>query len=110
MTAEDIRREREAAERKAFWLAAPLPLTDYYADGCDVKRHDTRESVHVAESHWGACLVMMAAHNRNREDHADAYGRTGWLEDCSACGASGTDYGETCVTCGGCGWTRGNDA
>lgn len=106
MTVEDIRKEREEAEREAFFIAAPLPLVGYCADGNDVKREDTRETVHTANSHWGACLVMLAAGRRDVKDHADAYGYTGWLSDCHCCNASGIDYGETCVTCGGYGWIR----
>jgi len=41
-----------------------------------------------------------------READADAYGRTGEREDCFACNGSGQEYGETCLTCGGFGWTR----
>lgn len=106
MTVDEFRQQREAREHAAFWAAAPLPLVDMYADGNDVRRHDTRESVYTAASHWDACLVMMAAHNRNEEDHADAYGRTGHMEDCDCCGGSGVEYDETCVACGGFGWVR----
>lgn len=36
----------------------------------------------------------------------DAYGRTGQSYVCFACNGSGTEYGETCLTCGGFGWCR----
>lgn len=36
----------------------------------------------------------------------DAFGRTGDKQDCLMCCATGTEYGDTCVTCGGLGWTR----
>lgn len=106
VTVDEIRKDREARESAAFFIAAPLPLVDYYADNNDVRRIDTRESVYTADSHWGACLVMMAAHSRNVDDHADAYGRTGEQMDCGCCGKTGIEYDETCVTCGGFGWVR----
>lgn len=106
MGVDEIRKDREARESAAFWIAAPLPLVDFYADGCEVKRHDTRESVYTASNHWDACLVMMAAHRRNVDDHSDAYGRIGEQSDCDCCRGSGVEYDETCVTCGGYGWIR----
>ena len=40
------------------------------------------------------------------EVEEDAYGRTGERYDCDCCGATGVEYGETCVICGGFGWIR----
>ncbi len=40
------------------------------------------------------------------EVEPDAYGREGERSACWACGGTGTEYGETCLTCGGFGWLR----
>lgn len=106
MTVDDVRREREARERTAFFVAAKLPLSHFYADNNDVRDEETHEVVHTAASHWDACLVILAANSRIKEDHADAYGRTGEQMDCDCCQGSGIEYDETCVTCGGFGWVR----
>lgn len=42
----------------------------------------------------------------SEDDEPDAYGREGQREDCWACNATGMEYGETCVACGGYGWVR----
>lgn len=102
MTVDDVRREREAREARAKEVAATMPPGDYYADDIYVRRHGDRAIMHACSTHWDACLVMMAA----PKIEPDAYGRTGEMEDCMACGGSGVEYGETCVTCGGFGWVR----
>ena len=38
------------------------------------------------------------------DDNLDAWGNAGEMVDCMSCGGIGTEYGETCVTCGGFGW------
>lgn len=35
----------------------------------------------------------------------DAYGNEGEEEVCMSCDGTGMEYGETCVTCGGLGYT-----
>jgi len=100
MTVDDVRREREAREAQARKAASTLPPGNYYADGNVVRDHDARTPWYIAASHWDACLVMLYAGT------PDAYGRTGEMEDCMACGGSGVEYDETCVTCGGFGWVR----
>lgn len=40
------------------------------------------------------------------EVEEDAYGRVGERVGCWVCHGSGTEYGETCVTCGGFGWVN----
>jgi DnaJ-class molecular chaperone len=40
------------------------------------------------------------------EIEPDAYGRTGERDECDCCGGTGVEYGETCLVCGGFGWTR----
>jgi DnaJ-class molecular chaperone len=42
----------------------------------------------------------------SEELEPDAYGRTGERSKCDSCGGTGVEYGETCVGCGGYGWTR----
>lgn len=39
------------------------------------------------------------------EEIVDAWGNTGEEEDCMTCDGTGVEYGETCVTCGGLGFT-----
>lgn len=102
---EEVRREREAREAAAKAIAETLPEGRYYAADSDVCDEATRDVVFSAASHWDACLIMMAAHERQFAE-PDAYGRTGPASDCWVCGASGTEYGETCVTCGGFGYVR----
>lgn len=106
MTADDVKREREARECAARAIAESLPIARYYAADNEVRNEATHEVAFEAASHWDACLVMMAAHNLNEEDHADAYGRTGQMDDCGCCCGCGLEYGETCLTCGGFGWVR----
>ena len=40
------------------------------------------------------------------DDNLDAWGNAGEAETCMICDGSGTEYGETCVTCGGLGWVN----
>lgn len=57
ITADRLHREARAAER-----AATLPPGDYFADGHNVARWNgcTAEPVVKCESHWDACLVLLA--------------------------------------------------
>lgn len=61
MSVEAIRAERERREAVAAERAAKLKPGDYYADGNEVREHGTRATVATCESHWDACLVMLAA-------------------------------------------------
>jgi len=63
MSVEAIRAEREANEAKAAERAASLlPGLDLYADGNCVKSRSPEgvRTVLVCESHWNACLVLLA--------------------------------------------------
>lgn len=79
-------------------------MSAHYADGNTVRRHSDRSIVSEHESHWAAVQVLLALPADDEEP--DAYGRTGEQSDCGVCGATGVEYGETCVTCGGFGWVR----
>jgi hypothetical protein len=59
-TAEAIRVEREEREACAKDRAAKLQPGDYYADGVFLKRRDDREFRLRCETHWDACLVLLA--------------------------------------------------
>ena len=59
MSLDRIRQQRLDQENRAKDRAAGLPKGDYYADGKDCV--DRISGARVAcESHWDACLVMMA--------------------------------------------------
>lgn len=104
MTPRDrIRADRERREAAAKELASTLPSGDYYADDSAVVDRLTGIRTECRGTHWDACLVMLAI------PEPDAYGRTGERLDCGPCDATGVEYGETCVTCGGYGWVRGNE-
>lgn len=63
MSIEAVKRAREHAETRAANIAATLPDGDYYADGSDcVERISGART--ACDTHWDACLVMMAANRR----------------------------------------------
>lgn len=60
LTVDDIRRERETREQRAIERASKLaPDGDYYASGTAVL-HRGFGKVVECESHWDACLVLLA--------------------------------------------------
>lgn len=60
MALDRIRQQRLDQENRAKARAAELPKGDYYADGKDCVDRINGHRV-ICESHWDACLVMMAA-------------------------------------------------
>lgn len=63
MSLDRIRQQRADQESRAATRAAELPNGDYYADGKDCV--DRISGIRVTcESHWDACLVMLAVGNR----------------------------------------------
>lgn len=79
-------------------------MSAHYVSGHALMRHSDRSVVREYGSHWLAVEALLAL--PDEEVEPDAYGREGERSDCWACAATGTEYGETCVTCGGLGWTR----
>lgn len=62
MSVDLIRIERERAEAQAAKRAKTLKPGDYHANGNFVAKHEDGAIVHVieCESHWDACLVLLA--------------------------------------------------
>jgi len=57
--------EREAAEARASERATGLPEGDYFANSHFVAKHTPErgiENVLECETHWDACLVLLARH------------------------------------------------
>lgn len=75
----------------------------HYVSGNCVMRHSDRAVISEYSSHWAAVQALLTL---PEDEEPDAYGRTGARSDCWCCGATGVEYGETCVTCGGYGWVR----
>jgi len=66
---EQIRIEREAADARAAKRADQLEPGDYYASNNFLMVRSPQGSVLgtvavACESHWGACLVMLALHKK----------------------------------------------
>lgn len=76
-------------------------MNTHYVSGNNVMRHSDRAVISTHSSHW---LAVQALLELPDEEEPDAYGRTGERSDCWVCGSTGTEYGETCVTCGWFGW------
>jgi len=55
-----ISADRKAREARAKERAASLPAGDYHAANSDVVNSETRAPVLECESHWDACLVLLA--------------------------------------------------
>ena len=60
MTPEQVRINRELRESRAEIRAAKLPPGDYSAYNNFVSDNATLECVMTCESHWDACLVLLA--------------------------------------------------
>lgn len=60
MTVEQVRADREAREQRAKERAKDIPPGNYHAYDNFVVNSDTRESVVECETHWDACLVLIA--------------------------------------------------
>jgi hypothetical protein len=59
-TLDQIRGDRIAQYERANDRAAKLAPGDYYASSCDVVER-TAGVILTVETHWDACLVMLAA-------------------------------------------------
>ena len=60
MTPEQVRINRELREARASIRAAKLPPGDYSAYGNQVICNESHNPVVECESHWDACLVLLA--------------------------------------------------
>jgi len=60
MTVEQVRADREARERRANERAKDIPPGNYHAYDNFVVNSDTRATVVECETHWDACLVLIA--------------------------------------------------
>lgn len=63
-TADDIRIVREAREAAAATIVATLPPGDYYAFDNAVMQRGSRVPVVTCDTHWDACLIMLAIGRR----------------------------------------------
>lgn len=61
MTVEQIRAQREMREARAAERAKTLGPGDYFAFDNFVCSRVSRQAVMECESHWDACLVLLAA-------------------------------------------------
>lgn len=60
MSVESVKEEREMREKRAKERAMTLPPGDYHASDEFVVNTKTYEAVMECESHWDACLVLIA--------------------------------------------------
>ena len=65
MTPEQVRINRELREARAAIRAATLPPGDYSAYDNQVICNASRKPVMECESHWDACLVLLAHGNKS---------------------------------------------
>lgn len=65
MTVEQVRADREARERRAAERAKDIPPGEYHAYDNFVVCNRTYETVVECETHWDACLVLIAIGGNN---------------------------------------------
>lgn len=64
MTVENSRAERIVREERAKDRADTLPVGEYHAYNNTVVDNGTYKPVMTVETHWDACLVMLAVANK----------------------------------------------